>query len=485
MDMRPPLKRCFFMRKHNAGISPVAKHLFECGLFVSPYAMAKPKHQQIIFEILALPDFCERLIFSRSHNCLFQKIDGKYWRPLQPDEVKKTVWDFLTMAHAQDVDLTMGLLTDLYSQLRYAVPECNLDAEDHYLAFEDQLYDLHTFQFVPYDRVRVATFYFPFPSSALQQPHPTFDRFLSTALVQQEDTTEHDPSLAYFLQEMMGYFLSTSMKAAACLFLVGAGQNGKSTLTDLIESIFPDGYRIAMSIEALTADKYGSAALVGKKINICNEEESRYIRSDKFKAMISGDSITGERKYESSFTFKPRTKFVFCSNNMPTFEGVSHGLIRRIKIIPLYRKFSDHSTDRDPDMGAKMALEIPGIVGWALEGLHRLHQRRYAFPAESDQMARVGRDFTDSMSSALTFFRETYECSEDENDQILYKELYDKYKAWCVENGRKALSSNKFHYDISTNVEGIRNTVANSRRYRQVKPLSFDLMDGTPNIFGS
>lgn len=439
--------------------------------------MAKIKHQQIVFELLALPDFADSLIFSRSHNCLFQKIEKKYWRPLLPEDIKKIMWDFLTFTHGQDVDLTMGLLNDLYSQLRFAVPEHNLDIEDHYLAFEDCLYDLNTFEFVPYDTKKVATFYFPFLSSAISSPHVVFDRFLSTALVLKDDTTKTDPSLAYFLQEMMGYFLSTSMKGAACLFLVGNGQNGKSTLTDLIENIFPENYRIAMSIEALTADKYGSAALVGKKINICNEEESRYILSDKFKAMISGDSITGERKYETSFTFKPRTKFIFCSNNMPTFKGVSHGLIRRIKIIPLYREFSDNSLDRDPDMSSKMIKELPGIIGWSLEGLKRLSQRRFAFSDESESMNEVRQEFTDSLSSALTFFRENYIVSTNEDDKAYNKTMYADYKTWCLTNGRQALSSNKFHYDITTNIQNLKSGRTNQDRYRYAKKISFDVMD--------
>ena len=96
------------------------------------------------------------------------------------------------------------------------------------------------------------------------------------------------------------------------------------------------------------------------------------------KTISEAKEVTGELKYQPSFNFVVRTVPVLLCNNVPSLADLSHGMLRRLMVIPFNRRFTDR--DRDPDLFERIwANELPGVLNRALRGYRRLLQRGAKF----------------------------------------------------------------------------------------------------------
>jgi putative DNA primase/helicase len=204
-----------------------------------------------------------------------------------------------------------------------------------------------------------------------------------------------------------------------------------------------------MSIEKLTTNDFAASSLIGKKINICLEEESSYVKSDKFKAMVSGDPINVERKYGDSFMWEPTVKYVFATNEMPTFSGLNYGLVRRIKIIPFNRIIEDHK--KDTRLTDKLGTELSGILAWAMAGAKRLAENGFKFTECAQSVNKIG-EFKENISAAILFYNENYTLGTSDEDFLSNDELYENYVHWCEKRGKKRQSYYVFMRDINTHI---------------------------------
>lgn len=397
-------------------------------------------------EILYASDFRDRLIFVENLDTFFLCSDGKHYQPTLPSALKKRIWSYVN-AEYFDKAITDGIISDVYKQMIYACERTMSSLPCELISFKDVVLNTKDFTTQPHSLENVSTFFLPIEyETVLNAPEaPIFQQFLRAVLVTKDDPTVTDETLVTVMQEIMGYMLLPQLHAASAFFFVGDGANGKSKLADVITAMIGSDFVSAMSIETLTTRPFFTAALVGKRLNICNEEESKYVKSDKFKALISGDVISAERKYGNPFEFRPTAKYIFCSNRLPTFDGINYGLRRRIKIIPFNRRFEPK--DRDLHIAEKMCKEMPGIIHWALAGAKRLIANNFEFSdGESAAMIETMQEFENEISSAILFYRTNYQHSDMHTESNA--DMYANYRNWSQANGRKALNRQNFFNDI-------------------------------------
>jgi len=341
-------------------------------------------------------------------------------------------------------------IKDAFKQYQMATDKVLTSEDDDCVAFQDGIYHLPTGAFDPDNTEgRSVTFHLPYNYSDIQNAEaPRWHAFLEQVLLESEDpNAPHDPTLAALLQECFGYTLFGSTAAETAFFFVGDGANGKGVVAHQLHAIIGERLTTAMSLETLTTRPFSVASLVGKRLNLSTEEESKFMKSDKFKALVSGETVTAERKFGDSFEFQPRAKFVFLSNQIPSFSGLNYGIIRRLKILPFYRKFLPQ--DRDTRLKYTLAkTELPGIIRWALEGATRLANNNFVF-TQSEAAESALREFESDSSSAVRFFRETY--SPDDTSApgtfTCNALIYETYKTWCDLTGKKPLSNVNFFRD--------------------------------------
>jgi len=405
----------------------------------------QPKPQDIVFDFLDKEDRMRDILYVESMDTLYLWQNGWY-KNVSDKIMAKSVYSFCLKEH-DTIRMSKAFAQDLVAQLKWQVENNVETLPNNYICFRDCLLNTTTWKTEPHARDKISTFYLPYVYDKLPDEHPNWDKFLSTSLVSQ-DKTEPDEELLLIVQEMFGDFLLPNLKSEAAYFLVGGGANGKSVMLDVATEIIGQEFISSMSIETLTMDKFSAPSLIGKRINLSNEEESKYIKADKFKALVTGDTISAERKYGDRFSFRPTAKFVFASNKIPTFSDLNFGIMRRIKIIPFNQRFDAVNPLTDKGIRAKLMKEIPAIVKWAIEGAHRLIKNDYELTT-SVQSNLAMEDFMGDISSAVLFFRELYIITP-ENGWISNEDLYGSYKQWCEDVGKKPFSMQNFAKDLHT-----------------------------------
>lgn len=414
----------------------------------------KAKPQDIVFDFLKTDNLGRDLLYCEETKDLW-KYSGGWWQKISEEKLITEIYQFCLLAHP-DQRIDDQFSKNIYSSLRHQILTSVPSMDSDWITFRDLSFNPLTQETKEHSRDLYSTHYINCNYIGLTDECPIWRKFLDTSIVQKSNTKIPDTELQTLVQEMFGYFLIANPEMGqVAFFLVGEGANGKSKLLKVLREIIGSQFISSSSLEMLTSDKFGLPSLIGKKVNICNEEESKHIRVDKFKALISGDPVGGQYKFGAHFEYIPKVKFVFATNNIPTFNDLNYATIRRIKIIPFNRRFKETDADRDPRIFDKIKPEIPGIVKWALDGAKRLIENEFVF-SRAKQSVLASEEFTSEISSAVRFFTDNYQiCTCETTHFIPNDDLYRSYKAWCEENGKKPLSSFNFHRDIMATTEGI------------------------------
>jgi len=416
--------------------------------------MAKIKNQEIAEFFCDDERHKKNMIYLREYD-MFYRWENGWYKEIPSFNMSRLVYRFIKSKFG-NVNINRNIVSDIILQIKWSILR---EVENHnagYFALRDVIYNLKSFETEPVDLEKIIIYFLDYPAEDLKGTPTTFLKFLETSLVI-KDTVLPDFDLIDFVQEMFGFFLLDSMKGAGAFFLVGDGSNGKSVMANLIQKMIGEQFCSAMSIQTMTTNNFAVQHLVGKKVNVSNEEESKYMKSDKFKALITGERISAERKFGDNFEFTPTTKYIFASNELPTFDNINYGLMRRIKIIPFFRRFSDK--DQDKDLDYKLEREMPAIIGWALEGAKRFVANHYVFSTPSSSID-AGKEFESQISSAIRFVSDNYEV--DDSAFISNDELYAKYRTWCGDNGKKPVNSFKFHNDTTKNIPKLKTKATSS-----------------------
>lgn len=373
--------------------------------------------------------------------CRYDEARG-FYRILKPRDFEKEIYQMLKKRMKKSI--AASNITDAIKQIRWQIYNTVDNVFSNYIAFKDKLLNLTTFEYEEFDLNKM-TFFSADVSAADVDLHtgkiPLFQKFLDEVIV--DDKGKTDKQLQSIVQEMFGYCLLNTLEAHAAFFLVGDGSNGKSVILSILRQMIGEDFIASMSIETITMNQYAACSLIGKKLNICLEEESKYVKADKFKALISGDPVSAERKFGDTFSFTPTAKFVFATNEFPTFSSLNHGIVRRIKIIPFNKKISEK--DKDTKLTGKLLKELPGIVAWSIEGAKRLVENNFVL-SSSKLLEESTETLKENISSCVSFVHERYQ--EDKDYFISNDDLYIGYTAWCQTSGRKPLGQQNFIKDL-------------------------------------
>jgi len=251
------------------------------------------------------------------------------------------------------------------------------------------------------------------------------------------DPPERDARVA-LLQEFSGACLvGDAIRFQKCLLLHGEGGNGKSALLALLRAMFPRDALCSLPPQRW-AERFSLEVLEGKRANFVSETPNGDILDGSaFKAVITGDYVTAERKLKPVFEFKPIAGHIFSTNWPLLTSDHSTGFWRRPIVLPCTRKF-DGDAARVIDVEQPIIREeLAGLVAFAIEGAARA-QRQSAFtvPEQGKALAHQWRTDSDAVRSFLA--------TRPDNDEVLSSTLFDAYKQWSKDTNHGTLSSTKF-----------------------------------------
>ena len=283
----------------------------------------------------------------------------------------------------------------------------------------------------------------------------------------------NDPDLVKALQESLGYMFVQSKNFEKMIGFVGEGANGKSTVMKVMKWLVGDsGYSTCSLKEVLKAGNEGDyrrAQMAGKLFNLTTELSPEDIVADAFKALISGEGITGRRIYGEPFAIEPAPKQVSAMNKTShLIKEKTHGFERRFHLIPFYYTVPDNQ--RDPDLDSKLLAELSGILNWCLKGAQEVVRNNKLFVA--DAMIALFEKVKLDSNPVQQFLNDRIEVFDpihidyDTVDQIISgKVLYPIYCEYIKENGYKPLGRNTFLAEIRRlGVQPIHTTYSKPKR---------------------
>lgn len=183
-------------------------------------------------------------------------------------------------------------------------------------------------------------------------------------------TSIPDADIRGFLQEMAGDTLVPNIRFQHAAVLKGEGRNGKSIFTRLVAALHPNvAYK---RLDELSGFKLMD--LVGASLAIADEVPRTGINEQAFKAIVSGETVSVDIKYQDPVAVEMSAKWIVCTNNDQRMSDNSFGFWRRVVIIPFDTTIA--ASDVIPELDKKIiADELGHFLDWCLIGLQRLTMR--------------------------------------------------------------------------------------------------------------
>lgn len=255
-----------------------------------------------------------------------------------------------------------------------------------------------------------------------------------------------DPDVIRALCEVIGSCMTSRIAVPQAAFLVGrAGNtgrgrasNGKSTFSDWIRCIAGSRNVSALELKDF-GERFAAGGILGKTANIGDDISSSFLRQDAlslFKKLATGEVIHADVKNMSPIEFRPVAQHVYSMNEVPDFEKVTEGELRRLAFIPFRARFCEEAGNLDLKVAEKLAAEEVRVRG-AYSGLVALRGaiERTRFTEIPDMAGEL--DAVRMASDSVLRWLEDERIEAGELVEKKFADAYKRYELWAECSGER------------------------------------------------
>lgn len=245
-----------------------------------------------------------------------------------------------------------------------------------------------------------------------------------------------------FLQ-YCGYCMTRDTSLQKFLIIVGAPRSGKSTVINLLAEALGRENISNISLQDLNKRFY-PAQLLGKLANICADLPKTALESvDQVKKITGEDEIMGEYKGGKIFGFKPFSKLLFSTNQMPiSMDEKSAAFFRRILLIEVKGQ-----GEYICNIEEKLKESIPAFIALCVAQLRALYKnQKDRIEIDSPNSKKLVHEYHRQCDSVMAFLDDMI--TEDKTKKIGREELYSIYKRYCEKNEWPPLSNRGFYSNM-------------------------------------
>jgi putative DNA primase/helicase len=330
-------------------------------------------------------------------------------------------------------DFTTHRVNEILNYIRYStyVKRERFDNNKRIINLENGLLNIETAEFKRHtpkylSLVRIPVFYSP------NAQCPCIQRFL------REIISDEDIPL---VEEMFGFCLLAEYRLHKAFMLQGSGRNGKSTLLNLLQAFLGKRNCSNVDLATLCDDRFASSQLFGKLSNIFTDLPAEALRTTgMFKALVGGDRITAQRKFQTPFEFNNYAKLIFSCNYVPMTYDLSPAFFARWIIVRFPNTFEGDKANPNLLDDLTSEEELSGLLNLAIAGLRRLlGNGGFSYRRSSEETAEEYQRLSNPVSAFIA------DCLETEPTEYVVKdELYNSFKNYCNRNGYPVFSEKKF-----------------------------------------
>lgn len=267
-------------------------------------------------------------------------------------------------------------------------------------------------------------------------PAPNWERFLKQVFLD-------DAEVINFMQVLLGYCLTGSVREQKIFFLQGKGGGGKSTLIDLVREIM-GSYALKLSTSVLMQSKFDNsqanlAELQGVRLATSSEIESGHFWAEARLKELTGDAtLAACRKYRDPIEFKQTQKHVVSANDRPRLRGGDAALRQRMVLVPFRASFRGTSSE-DKGLDDKLRVEAPAILHWMIQGAVKWFAQGLTIP---DPILAASEEYMDAMDDIAEWLDE--DCDLVPSGWASIAELYTGFSRWKNKRGEVAPGKQTF-----------------------------------------
>ena len=419
-----------------------------------------------------------------SENLSYKTVDGGYYwycngyyKHIDKNAVKAKI-----SAYIPDTLTNDNLLNNVYNLMLadsdHMANEKDFNTNEKYINFKNGLYNIDTKALEPHNADilytrQVNTEYIK--GSTITEYH-TFTKFIRDLCKSADGGIDWQAYKA--LQEIIGLAISNiyGHKTKKAVFLYSpVGNTGKSQFLGLLGYLIGQENITSIPLQNMNEDKgrfaFANAGLVRL---IMNGDQSKADIKDSsiFKSVTGGDAIKVEAKGKDIKALVFKGLVIIACNDLPYIaDDKGEHIYRRMYIVPCTHTIEEK--ERDPNILDKMLQELPAIVNWAIEGLHRLKDNNYNFTdiAAGNHYIEDYRNNSDTVFGFLS--DESYTITKDPNDKISKQYLLEKYYRYCQREERQSVSKRQFGERLEK-ITGFKETVAkyqDGKSYRAIRGI--------------
>jgi putative DNA primase/helicase len=383
-------------------------------------------------------------IFTRGQ---WHKYHQGTWNPVHDLILDKEIWDALEEFEGQGrckpaTNTFNAVMSNIRSNTY--VEEILIDQSSNLINLMNGVYNLDDSTLYEHDPKYYFTTQLPFE----YRPNASYtwwQVYLETTFVKPE-THETDIELIEFVQEAIGYSLTSDVRQHVTFWCLGVGSNGKGTLFHVLERLTGPAF-FPINVKLLGQNPYQLAELGNKRIAACSEANAtdNLIDDAQIKALVAGDTMPARSPHQRPFSLHPHVKLWWSMNQLPPVADSSEGFWRRVRVIPFNRMFE--GKEKIIELQDYLDLELSGIFNWAMEGLRRLNSRGHF--DEPPQVTEITAKYRHEANPVSLFIED--ECTT-EKELVRCSgitEVYQAYRGWCQLNGYRPVASRRFRNEMS------------------------------------
>ena len=318
-----------------------------------------------------------------------------------------------------------------------------LDKDDNILNLKNGLYNVEKSILTPHLPTYKSIIQFEVIYDEKAKCHDFF-KFLNEVILEEKERKT--------VLEMMAELFWKESILSKSYFPLGKGGNGKTILRDIILALVGEKNVCNLEISDY-ADKYLPSELFGKIVNIPDEiDDTRVIKTAKWKSATSNRSIQAQNKFGKPFTFIPYAKNIMPCNRPPELDDKSDGTYRRIIPIHFNQIFTHNLTPELKKKGVKQAndeftkslseeKEISGIFNVLMKILKPLKKRkRLTYTPTVEEIRNEWETLADTTKEWINDM-----LNEDITGTALKTNYYKSYLKFCQSKNYKSDGINTFY----------------------------------------
>ncbi len=326
-----------------------------------------------------------------------------------------------------------------------------IDSSEHILPINNgRVIDLKTKNIR--ERTRLDLFTYELNVSMTEQtPHAT--KFFSELM-------SNDKIKLNVFQRMLGYSISGNCDSKCFFSLIGAGDNGKSAMMRVIQTIFKPLFCAIQKAILFTENRSKSdmmpylACLAGKRFGVYNEpSDNLEINESMIKGITGGDEILAKKLYCNPFSFTPIVKIWILSNKIIKFDTCSEPMVKRAKIVHMDAEFCDNPSKpnqykKDPEFVRQLEnIYIDEVFSFIVEGAFEYYKYKSFGDEDCVSMQSYKNEYMGKIDISQTFLNER--CEIGPKFKIKPSDVFEEYVEYCKEHDIQMVKRNKFYESLT------------------------------------